>query len=245
MLYNLIHIDQGWRICMFQQPSLKQLFMECKYDDAILFNNMNKLNLIARQLKPKYPVYKFLKDKNLLHLENMNKCYRCDVLENRLVINYDNKDMNLPTFKNLCNNTLNEVFSILEINMINRIGLRGVWGINIKKKSTIDEIISKNTIKGTFIDHFSNFYSPRVRFSLKDSLVKLNIQIGNAQMIRMGVVNDKPQDSINDIFLSIDIDTYLLNCEFEFNKFKGISTLIEYQKKYCDKIAKKIFIGEQ
>jgi hypothetical protein len=193
---------------------LQKVFIEIRYRDNFLLPTEKRFTILHK-LSDEHPI-QFYEKLEQLSLLNPEKKRQINIFINRLVIDWDDP----TTIDDFVNGTLvdmNFILKTLEINHIQRIGLRAFHSIECQNDKVISEYIFKEYLspkfksKETFADEIS---SPRIIFSGKRGSLLFNFSIGyQQQQIIEGQLNSQLNSVHQEIkhLLTFDLDCFQEN----------------------------------
>lgn len=125
---------------------INKVFIELRYYDSLMFNEMKYLQEIANNLKDILPNYTYDTNIRALMLSNEDENLKVSIFNNRLIIDQD-ESSSLEAFKKFSDSILSIVTSKLCIENFLRVGMRTLRGIEVKSLKEANTYIKKNYIK--------------------------------------------------------------------------------------------------
>ena len=224
--------------------SINKVFIELRYHDSLLFNDMKYLQEIINELSCLFNNQNFDSNNKALFLSNDDTNLKVTVFNNRLIIDQD-EVTSLEKFKDSSINILRIIISKLYINSFIRVGMRTLRGIETKNINEANTFIRKNFIKVNERDLgvLGNTFNTRVGFNtrFKDYDISLMISPNLFQIIsiRDGKVVkniDIPQILVDtDVFKDGNIDVNKLIEDF-------IDDVIDCNYNIIDKFVGKVSV---
>lgn len=114
---------------------INEVFIEIRYPDSLMFNDMPVLQSICNSLINILPNRNYDKGNNLLNLTSNDTKFRVTIGNNRTIIDYTQPE-SYEDFKKVGNKVLGIIVDKLMINYVIRVGMRSLSGI--EKLSEID-----------------------------------------------------------------------------------------------------------
>lgn len=208
-IYNLLKIHIMGEFVMADYM-INKAFVEARYNNAILFNDFNKLQLISRQVTKFFPISDYNANQKQLILSNDEKHRVVTIFQNRFVIDID-EPPSFENFKNIVNQTMEVIFSALDITKINRFGFRSLIGKEFENLNSVDDFIKNNLLKISTSDY--NILGTNVRdctisftFDNDKYNVRLNIHPNLFQMLE--VENNIIKRNMQKVQLLSDVDIF-------------------------------------
>lgn len=125
---------------------INKVFIELRYNESLMFNDMKCLQEIANELISVLKNYKYDSEAKALLLSNDDNNLNVSIFNNRLIIDQDEVS-SLESFKKFSNEILSIVTSKLCIANFVRSGMRILKGIEVKNLKEANTYIKKNYIK--------------------------------------------------------------------------------------------------
>lgn len=223
---------------------INKVFIELRYHDSLLFNDMKYLQEIINELSGLFNNQNFDSNNKALFLSNDDTNLKVTVFNNRLIIDQD-EATSLEKFKDSSIDILRIIISKLCINSFIRVGMRTLRGIETKNINEANTFIRKNFIKVNERDLgvLGNTFNTRVGFNtrFKDYDISLMLSPNLFQIIsiRDGKVVkniDIPQILVDtDVFKDGNIDANKLIEDF-------IDDVIDCNYNIIDKFVGKVSV---
>lgn len=223
---------------------INKVFIELRYHDSLLFNDMKYLQEIINELSGLFNNQNFDSNNKALFLSNDDTNLKVTVFNNRLIIDQD-EATSLEKFKDSSIDILRIIISKLCINSFIRVGMRTLRGIETKNINEANTFIRKNFIKVNERDLgvLGNTFNTRVGFNtrFKDYDISLMLSPNLFQIIsiRDGKVVkniDTPQILVDtDVFKDGNIDANKLIEDF-------IDDVIDCNYNIIDKFVGKVSV---
>ncbi len=223
---------------------LNKIFIECRYPNNLLFNDMGKLNLLKNKLSKSLPQANYDKKNNVFIMINPTKRYTCNVFEDKVILKFDEPD-DINVFKNITKQVIEETGLLLDINELQRIGVRAEWGLEFQDLRTIGNIIFERFYKINEKDIQNlgiQIENPKVSFSLIKDRIKKNISIFGANVQVVEFANGIMEKNINKNMLLTDLDVYIGEKTTQKNFCKNLKALIIEQTSSIEEIKKLISV---
>ena len=219
---------------------INKVFIELRYHDSLLFNDMKYLQEIINELSGLFNNQNFDPNNKALFLSNDDTNLKVTVFNNRLIIDQD-EATSLEKFKDSSIDILRTIISKLCINSFIRVGMRTLRGIKTKNINEANTFIRRNFIKVNErdLDVLGNTFNTRVGFNtrFKDYDISLMLSPNLFQIISIKdgkVVKNiekemqKTSDKYDKEFKTI------LNSE-QKSKYNTIRKMEKKEVKYCMK----------
>lgn len=191
---------------------MNKVFIEAKYSDNILFNDMMILQQIINDLSQIMPEYNYDEKMKTLILINSERQFNTIINKNRIEINCDSQ-IEFNDFKHMGQNILEVLVNKLSIKNFIRIGMRTFRGIISNNMDQAKKYVWKNYIKikpSDFTD-IGNADQCAVKFSILRGKYKINLSIMPNRYQMLQVQNGKVINNINKPEIVIDSDIYIDN----------------------------------
>ncbi len=190
--------------------TLNKIFIESRYPKNLLFNDMSKLTSIQRNTMELFSTYDYNKNINALNLSNPEKHITSVVEDSRCTFDID-EPISAEFFKNNSIKFMEMINNILEINQINRVGIRAYWGLEFETlqaaNDTIRQIFFKPLNKAD-IFYGENINNCRIMFTSSIADFKTNIAISPNNIQLVEIANGKTVRQCNRMEITYDIDLY-------------------------------------
>lgn len=203
---------------------INKIFIELRYKDSFMFNDMECLEEIKDNVSSLLPEFKYDASNKVLILTNSKKHCNVNITGDRMVIDYD-EPKSFEEFQSLAKEVLEITTNHLKIRNFTRIGIRSFRGENKQNGAEALSNVRKNFLK--IHDSDLNILADKlisvgVTFSfIKDKyVINLNITPNNFKVVEIenGVVTrdiDKSQVLIDsDIYREGEISREELINEF-------------------------------
>ena len=189
---------------------MNKVFIEAKYQEALLFNDMRVLQEIIRDLKEITPEAKYDDNQKTLIFMNNELQFNIVLNKNRLEINCDSP-IEFYEFKKYSQYILNIVVEKLYIENFQRIGMRAFRGIEKINMGEANKYIWKNFIKIREEDlrELGNVKDCGVNFTIKSDEYSINLGISPNFYQVIKIVNGEVKDKVEKPEIMIDSDIFL------------------------------------
>src|SRR5690606_19023625 len=195
---------------------IKEAVIEVRYDQSLLFDDVNTINGIKKRLKDDLPHYQKDEKNDARIFVNPPKKIFAAILSNRSsVIAHD--VMSIDNFKRKANDYLIQIAEALEVDEYQRIGFRQHFGVKVSNQNE-----ANIKIRNLFVKDMDKLVNPKVQFSLDKGDYKLNIFIHPASDLSI-TVQDNEQTSEQAHYVVIDIHVYTN----KLTKRHGLSAFIK------------------
>lgn len=191
---------------------INKIFTECRYNNNLFFNDMNKLMTIYRSNNKEFINSDYNRQENTFHLFNPQKRISASVMENRLTFDMD-EPISADNFKNKASEYANSVVNILDIDRFMRVGIRSIWGIECGDINEAKDRIHKSFIKLSS-EELSKVFggdvnSTSVVFTSSFGKFKANIALNPNTLGIVEVNNGVTVRNVNRHEINLDIDIYI------------------------------------
>lgn len=203
---------------------INKAFIELRYRDSLLFNDMNNLQGIIEELGDVVTNYNFDSVSRAFILVNEDRKLNVTILNNRIVIDQD-EPTSLEEFKNIANNILRKIIERLSISSFLRVGMRTYRGIVVNNINEANTYVRKNYIKINDND-FKLFGEPKnikVNFSAIHNDYIVSLAINPHQFNVIEYQDGQLIRNVNESQVLIDTDIFI---EKQVESSKVIDTFI-------------------
>lgn len=188
---------------------INKVFIELRYHDSLLFNDMKYLQEIINELSGLFNNQNFDPNNKALFLSNDDTNLKVTVFNNRLIIDQD-EATSLEKFKDSSIDILRTIISKLCINSFIRVGMRTLRGIKTKNINEANTFIRRNFIKVNErdLDVLGNTFNTRVGFNtrFKDYDISLMLSPNLFQII--SIKDGKVVKNIDIPQILVDTDVF-------------------------------------
>lgn len=188
---------------------INKVFIELRYHDSLLFNDMKYLQEIINELSGLFNNQNFDPNNKALFLSNDDTNLKVTVFNNRLIIDQD-EATSLEKFKDSSIDILRTIISKLCINSFIRVGMRTLRGIKTKNINEANTFIRRNFIKVNQrdLDVLGNTFNTRVGFNtrFKDYDISLMLSPNLFQII--SIKDGKVVKNIDIPQILVDTDVF-------------------------------------
>lgn len=195
---------------------INKIFIEARYNNSLLFNDMKYVQEIVDGLSSVMPNYNYDTDAKALMLGDNESRLKVTVTNNRLVIDFDEAE-SLECFRDKANVILGMIVEKLSIRSFVRVGMRALRGIEVKDINTANMYVRKNFIKisDNEMINLGDTKDIRVGFNstYKNYILSLNIspnifqviEVRNGEVIKSNSIAQVLVDS--DVFIENNISS--------------------------------------
>lgn len=222
---------------------LDKIFIELRYPEELLFDDRKILKKISKDSSDYFNNFKFNQNNNSLSLNNNDKYLNANIFNNRMVINMNEpslyKGNSLDKFKEICIKMSERVISELELEQIDRIGIRAMWSYGVQDINESIELIENNFLDSDFLNVFlekNKLSNTSVSFSLNRNNIGTNIKISHNTSQKIEIRGRELIENENKEFLGLDIDVYIDN-PIKSSEIKSyLKKLVSYQNRRVDQL---------
>jgi len=222
---------------------LDKIFIELRYPEELLFDDRKILKKISKDSSDYFSNFKFNQNNNSLSLINNDKYLNANIFNNRMVINMNEPSFyqgnSLEKFKEICIKMSDRVVNELELEQIDRIGIRAMWAYDVKDINESIELIEINFLDSDFLNVFlekNELSNTSVSFSLNRNNIGTNIKISHNTSQKIEIRGRELIENENKEFLGLDIDVYIDN-PIKSSEIKSyLKKLVSYQNRRVDQL---------
>ncbi|MBN2796205.1 MAG: hypothetical protein JXR88_12415 [Clostridia bacterium] len=228
-------------LIMSSNTKVYNMFIEVRYQPSMLFENLPSLNTIQKILLNDFQNANYDQSNKVLIFNGSNGI-NVNIFNNRVTL-HAMMNVDINKFDNVAKKTLKIVLNELDVSFIDRIGIRGNWGLVIDEyekgeKYFFNELFNS---KGILAPFFRDAEKPRMGFSKRfnDYNINLNFGVGNIQESGLG-----PNGVIskNENIIDIDIDVYNQVRLSKDLLSTRITEFLKYHEEYANEFFSKIRI---
>lgn len=194
---------------------INKVFIELRYQNSLLFNDMKCLQEIANDLSTLFNNQNFDPDNKALFLANDNTNLKVTVFNNRLIIDQDEVN-SLEEFNISATKVLEIIISKLCINSFIRVGMRTLRGIETENINEANTFVRESFVKidKSNLEILGDIFSTSVEFNTKykDYNISLMIKPNSFHVVSIkngNIVKDKNMPQIlvdTDVFKDGNIE---------------------------------------
>lgn len=192
-----------------QDMIINKVFIEVRYPDSLMFNDMSALQSICNSLISIVPNRNFDKANNFLIITSEDDSFRVTISNNRLILDHDQPN-DYGKFKELSNEVLRIVTEKLMIDYVTRIGMRSLRGIEKTNEYEACEYICSNYANKVKTN--SNMIGEMVGFGINMSFERKDYRINLALMpnsLQTITVTPAGSSETKRCEVQVDTDVYL------------------------------------
>ncbi|MEZ2325957.1 hypothetical protein R1C46_19335 [Bacillus tropicus] len=225
----------------FDGVKLDRILIEVRFKDNFKIGLQEVRFKMLEKLTKKYSMYDS-ENPEVLALFDPEKKIQLVIQLNRCAINCDEPN-NLIEFIKSAKADFSFIFKQMEIESLNRVGVRTSNSFEGKDQKAIEQFIFKEYLSsGICSPNFAEeYFSPQIRLSGKKSGMLFNLAIGHQQhQIIEGVINEVMNNKITDL-LVVDFDCYKENTRV--SKFDALLMTAANLNKDCLEYLKTVNKG--
>ncbi len=224
---------------------INKIFIEIRYNDSILFNNLEKVEQVNQELISLFTESTYDSENKVLAMGSSSKKAITNISINRTTI-----DMELPErledFKSVAMPVIDAIIKVLNIKSFKRIGMRTFKGIEKKNFNEVDRYIKNNFIKyddAAYRILNENIYNFSTKFSFKVDEYNCIMGVSPEVYKKVDINNfEENADSENMSFQAeLDIDIFMQGMLDSFEiRSSFIDKVINIHNERLDKFINKI-----
>ncbi|HEF1895845.1 TPA: hypothetical protein R9Z04_000915 [Bacillus cereus] len=225
----------------FDGVKLDRILIEVRFKDNFKIGLQEVRFKMLEKLTKKYSMYDS-ENPEVLALFDPEKKIQLVIQLNRCAINCDEPN-NLIEFIKSAKADFSFIFKQMEIESLNRVGVRTSNSFEGKDQKAIEQFIFKEYLSsGICSPNFAEeYFSPQIRLSGKKSGMLFNLAIGHQQhQIIEGIINEVMNNKITDL-LVVDFDCYKENTKV--SKFDALLMTAANLNKDCLEYLKTVNKG--
>ncbi|WP_282198452.1 hypothetical protein [Collibacillus ludicampi] len=208
---------------------LEKALLEVRFNQTFLFDELQKINYIAKKLRKEFPHSQRDPQNGALILVNPTEKTIVATLPDRVSVD-SNNPVPFSSFKNLVIRSIDVTTSILEVEEFNRVGLRLFFGQSMDSPEKSNEIIKDKFLKITESEMNSNIFNPQVIFSTFEGQYGVNICIRSETNVSVQFSDSTQMQNISHN-LVFDIDVFQQNTM----KLDNLNSFIKYSSELAMK----------
>ncbi|GEA33626.1 hypothetical protein [Clostridium diolis] len=211
-----------------------KIFIEARYNNALFFNDLNKIQSIIDEAQGIFPNSNFEPNQKILILNNLEKHYTANISANRFIVDVD-RPQNFESVKIIAEELLRICTNNLNIKNFGRLGMRTFRGIPKNNLWEANKYIKEKLFK--FDDRLFNIVGNNISnlgisFMFTDGNYKTMLNIKSASMqtfeinLNPTVVSEVNLSSmtktqtVDEILIDSDIfQDGIVDVEFAINNF--------------------------
>lgn len=234
---------------------VNKVFIEARYNNALFFNDFNKIQSIMDESEGIFPISNFEPNQKVLILNNLEKHYTANISANRFIIDADRPEsfesvkIIIEALLRICTNNLN-------IKKFTRIGMRTFRGIPKKNLGEANNYVKKNLFK--FDDVILNKLGNSINnlgisfmFNNDNYKTMLNIKAASMQTFEINlnptIANEIKLNSmtknevVNEVLIDSDVfQDGIVDVDFVINNF--IDDVIQINNSKIDEFIRSVSI---
>ncbi|MEI5893160.1 TIGR04255 family protein [Bacillus cereus] len=215
----------------FDKVKLDRVLIEVRFKDNFKIGLQEVRFKMLEKLTKKYSMYD-TENAEALALFDPEKKMQLVIQLNRCAITCD-EPTNLIEFIKSAKADFSFIFKQMEIDILNRVGVRTFNFFEGQDQKAIEQFIFKEYLSSGICspDFAEEYFSPQIRLSGKKSGMLFNLAIGHQQQqIIEGIINEVMNNKITDS-LVVDFDCYKENTKVA--KFETLLTTANNLNKEC------------
>lgn len=212
--------------------SLSKAILEVRYERSFLFDELQKQNNIAKELRKEFPhSQKDPNNNNALLVVNPHEKTMVAVLPDMVSVNSEGL-IAFSNFKSKAKKGIEVAVNALEIDEFTRVGLRLMFEKPFESIELANNTVREKLLKVENTKIPGTLYNPNINFSLVVDRTHINVSIRTSTNFSVEISNNQPINQNLQNSITIDLDVFLQeNLQMQnLNAFINSSSEIALEK---------------